>query len=233
MTYDMVLRYLVPFIVVGSNVTWWFQLSICFLEVENENQNQNKVHVEPTRQWHERNWIWVQLRLLKERRRWTCLWFTKCSSSGCPKLGNLDYRKSIFENDQALCRIQGNYAGPPHISGETSATTIGCATFPLNQSVSHRRGWKTSGCCRLQFPGVHFVWLFRPPPASRQRFRLSIRWGIYKKDMSYLGWFPRGFWFIVDPICFWVFPMKRAAKNCMFGGNLNLRQIIWLGYICI
>jgi hypothetical protein len=26
-----------------------------------------------------------------------------------------------------------------------------------------------SGCCRLQFPGVHFVWLFRPWPVSRRR----------------------------------------------------------------
>ena len=144
MTYDMVLRYLVPFIVVGSNVTWWFQLSICFLEVENENQNQNKVHVEPTWQWHERNWIWVQLRLLKERRRWTCLWFTKCSSSGCPKLGNLDYRKSIFENDQALCRIQGNYAGPT-------------ASFPAKISAEYSVGDLQKGHVLLRMIPERFL----------------------------------------------------------------------------
>jgi hypothetical protein len=29
----------------------------------------------------------------------------------------MDYRKPIFDNNQTLFRIQGNYAGPPRISG--------------------------------------------------------------------------------------------------------------------
>ena len=191
--YDMV--WYIWFIVFGFNYTWWFQLSFYFF-----GSRKHTPKPEQGSFWANAAMAWKKLSMApapaptKRMRRWTChprnttvrvapnleIW---TANQFLIIIKHFSESKETMQDPHVF---QGRHMQQPYVAPLRHI-------FPWINPLQTAGAEFNSGCCRLQFPGVHFVWLFRPWPVSRRRFRRFFRPQSGVDELMSLRWFPRGF----------------------------------------